>query len=114
MPFEGGSGTGSGGSGTVTSIGLSSDSGSTTAVTSSGTFALVGAGGISTSATGLTLTIDGGGADTLVTKDANYTILTTDKFILADHSATAGALTFTLGAQAAISIVSDGTNFYVY
>jgi hypothetical protein len=133
MPFEGGNSTSSGGSGTVTSIGLSSDSGSTTAIT----------------------TIDGSGADTLVTKSVDYDILTTDKFILSDL-ATAGAdITFTMptsstsgqswhiistdsvgtyktiidgnggninnattynliGPHAAISIVSDGTNYFVF
>ena len=48
-PVSGGSG-----SGTVTSVGLSSDSGSVTPITASGTFAIVGADGVSTSASGST------------------------------------------------------------
>jgi len=46
-----------GGSGTVTSVTLSSDSGSTSAITASGTFTVAGGTNVSTSATGTTVTV---------------------------------------------------------
>ncbi len=149
--------SGGGGGGTVTSVGLSSDSGSVTPITASGTFAIVGADGVSTSASGSTLTISGGGSRSIATKTGNYSVTASDGFILIDHSGSSGDITLTLpapasglsgeswhfidtgsagtyktiidgnggnvngsstynliGANAAVSIVSDGTNFYVY
>lgn len=156
MPFiSGDSGGGGGGSGTVTSVALSDGSSSTTAITTSGTFTLAGAGGISTSASGFTVTISNSGADTLVTKSANYTLTTSDKFVLVDHSGTTADITLTMpastsagaswtiidtgyagtyktvidgngnninqganyqliGSSAAVSIVSNGTDFFVF
>mgnify|MGYP003148298267 FL=1 len=148
---------GGGGGGTVTSVGLSSDSGSVTPITASGTFAIVGADGVSTSASGSTLTISGGGSRSIATKTGNYSVTASDGFILIDHSGSSGDITLTLpapasglsgeswhfidtgsagtyktiidgnggnvngsstynliGAKAAVSIVSDGTNYYVY
>ena len=59
--------------GTVTSLGLSSDSGSTSAVTTSGTFTIAGGTNVTTSATGTTVTVNaaGGGTVTSITPAAD-------------------------------------------
>ena len=105
---------GGGGGGTVTSVGLSSDSGSVTPITASGTFAIVGADGVSTSASGSTLTISGGGSRSIATKTGNYSVTASDGFILIDHSGSSGDITLTLPAPASVLFgndlkASDGT-----
>jgi hypothetical protein len=102
MPFQSGigSGGGGGGSGTVTSVSLRDENSvSTSAITTSGFFQLDAGPGISTAASGYTVTISGG-PSAIATKSANYTVTTADDFIVSDL-ATAGAdITMTLPSAA--------------
>tara|TARA_Y100001938_G_scaffold146465_1_gene225356 strand:+ start:541 stop:852 length:312 start_codon:yes stop_codon:yes gene_type:complete len=47
----------------------------------------------------LTITIAGGGAEALTTKTANYTVTSSDKFILVDLSGAAADITITMPAS---------------
>lgn len=102
MPFISGgdSGGGGGGSGTVTSITLRDENSvSTSAITTTGFFQLDAGPGISTAASGYTLTISGGPL-AIATKTASYSVTTSDDFLVSDI-ATAGAdITMTLPSAA--------------
>lgn len=80
MPFRsGGSSGGGGGSGTVTNVSLAADSGTGGSITTSGTITISGGTGVTTSVSGLDVTVNSSAASNLTTvtktsSDSPYTV----------------------------------------
>lgn len=116
MPFRsGGSSGGGGGSGTVTNVSLAADSGTGGSITTSGTITISGGTGVTTSVSGLDVTVNSSAASNLTTvtkatSDSPYTVGSED-VVFCDVSA--GNLTINLPSTAVdgrvINIIDTGS-----
>ena len=83
MPFRSGGSSGGGGSGTVTNVSLAADSGTGGSITTSGTITISGGTGVTTSVSGLDVTVNSSAASNLTTvtkatADSPYTVSSED------------------------------------